>query len=73
MDKLLTRLVLKHGRHYIVHAKEEGRELEQIKENPDYMVTPHPTYNAFRFEDLDKEQVCGKLEPHRWKGFRGRE
>lgn len=33
MDKLLTRLVLKGGKHYVVHAGEEGRELEQIRQD----------------------------------------
>ncbi len=62
MDKLLTRLALKHGKHYIVHAKEEGKELEKIKERADYTVTPHPTYNAFRFEGLSKEQARDRLD-----------
>lgn len=62
MDKLLTRLVLKHGKHYIVHAKDEGKELEKIKKRPDYTVTPHPTYNAFRFEGLSKEQARERLD-----------
>ena len=57
LDKLLTKLVLKSGKHYIVHAKEEGRELEQIRQDADYTVTPHPTYNAFRFEGMSKRQA----------------
>ncbi len=61
MDKLLTRLVLKHGKHYIVHAREEGKELMQIKENPDYVVTPHPTYNAFCFDGISKVQARDML------------
>lgn len=61
MDKLLTRLVLKGGKHYIVHAKEEGKELEQIRQNADYVVTPHPTYNAFRFEGISKQQARERL------------
>lgn len=61
MDKLLTRLVLKRGRHYIVHAREEGRELEQIRQDADYTVTPHPTYNAFRFEGMSKQQARERL------------
>ncbi|MDE6882210.1 MAG: glycosyltransferase [Lachnospiraceae bacterium] len=67
MDKLLTRLVLKHGKHYIVHAREEGKELTQIKENPDYVVTPHPTYNAFCFEGISKEQARDRLEIEKGK------
>lgn len=61
MDQLLTKIALKHGRHYIVHAQEEGRELERIKKRPDYVVTPHPTYNAFRFEGLSKAQARERL------------
>lgn len=62
MDKLLTRMALKRGKHYIVHAKEEGRELKKIKERPDYVVTPHPTYNAFQFEGISKEQARDRLQ-----------
>ena len=61
MDRLLTRIALKPGRHYIVHAAEEGRELEKIKAEPDYVVTPHPTYNAFRFEGMSREQARERL------------
>lgn len=62
MDKLFTRLVLKNGRYYIVHAKEEGRELEQIKQGANYVVTPHPTYNAFCFEGMSKQQARERLQ-----------
>ena len=62
LDRLLTRIALKHGRHFIVHAAEEGRELEKIKAEPDYVVTPHPTYNAFRFEGMSKGQAREKLD-----------
>ncbi len=61
MDKFLTRLVLKNSSHFIVHAKEEAKELERIKPNPDYIVTPHPTYNAFRFEGMSRERAQEKL------------
>lgn len=61
LDKLLTRLALKRGNHYILHAEEEGKELEKIKQRPDYVVTPHPTYNAFRFEGMSKAQARDRL------------
>lgn len=61
LDKLLTRLALKRGKHYILHAEEEGKELEKIKQRPDYVVTPHPTYNAFRFEGMSKAQARDRL------------
>lgn len=62
MDRFLTRLALTHGSHYIVHAREEAGELEKIRKNPDYVVTPHPTYNAFRFEGMSKAQARERLQ-----------
>lgn len=61
LDKFLTKLVLSGGRHFVVHAKEEGEELKKIKKNPDYTVTPHPTYNMFRFENMTRKQAREKL------------
>lgn len=61
MDKKLTKLALNNGSHFIVHAKEEARELEKIQPAPDYVVTPHPTYNAFRFEGMSREQAREQL------------
>lgn len=60
-DKLLTRLALSGGSHFIVHAAEEAKELKKIQADPDYAVTPHPTYNAFRFEGMSREQAREKL------------
>lgn len=60
-DKNLTRLTLKKGEHFIVHAKEEEEELKQIMQNPDCQVTPHPSYNAFCFEHMTKTQAREKL------------
>lgn len=61
LDKKLTRLTLKNGKHFIVHAKEEAEELRQIMPNPDYQVTPHPSYNAFCFENMTKLQARERL------------
>lgn len=60
-DKLLTKLTLKNGKHFIVHAGDEAGELECIMKQPDYQVTPHPTYNAFCFENMTKAQARKKL------------
>lgn len=62
LDRFLTRLALRQGSHYIVHAVKEGEELQKIKSNSDYVVTPHPTYNAFRFEGMSKEEARKRLE-----------
>lgn len=61
LDRFFTRLALNNGSHFIVHAGEETKELERIKSNPDYTVTPHPTYNAFRFEGMSKAQARERL------------
>lgn len=60
-DKKLTKLTLRNGKHFIVHAKEEEAELKQIMPNPDCRVTPHPSYNAFCFEHMTKAQARDKL------------
>lgn len=57
MDRRLTKLTLRGGDHFILHAKEEGKQLETILSHPDYVVTPHPTYNMFLFEHLSREQA----------------
>lgn len=61
LDKKLTRLTLRNGKHFIVHAKEEEAELKQIMPNPDCQVTPHPSYNAFCFEHMTKAQARKRL------------
>lgn len=61
LDKKLTKITLKNGSHFIVHAKEEEAELKQIMPNPDCQVTPHPSYNAFCFEHRTKAQAREKL------------
>lgn len=62
LDRKLTRLTLKNGKHFIVHANEEEAELKQIMPNPDCQVTPHPSYNAFCFEHMTKAQARERLK-----------
>lgn len=61
LDKKLTKLTLRNGKHFIVHAKEEEAELKQIMPNPDSRVTPLPSYNAFCFEHMTKAQARERL------------
>lgn len=61
LDKLLTGLALNNGSHFIVHAAEEAKELSKMQTNPDYVVTPHPTYHAFRFEGMSRERARERL------------
>lgn len=61
MDKRLARMVLARGKHFIVHAAKEKEELLRIKADADIVVTPHPTYNAFRFENMAKAQARERI------------
>ncbi len=63
MDKFLTRLVLRKGDYFIVHSKNDGQDLLSIKENAEFMQSPHPTYNAFKIRNITKE--CAKQELHK--------
>ena len=61
LDKFLTRLVLSGGKHFIVHANDEAKELTQITQDADYRITPHPTYNMFQFEHMTKKDARKRL------------
>lgn len=55
MDKQLTKLALKRGYAFIVQSKTDSENLKKIIDNPKFELTVHPTYNAFRFENMTKE------------------
>lgn len=57
MDRMLTKCVLKNGDGFIVHSKMEGNELLTINQKADYIVTPHPTYNAFRLKGMSRQEA----------------
>ncbi|MCI8926003.1 MAG: glycosyltransferase family 4 protein [Lachnospiraceae bacterium] len=57
MDKFLTKKALKKGNYYIVQSKQDEEDLKTIMKEPIYTRTVHPTYNAFKFENLSKEKA----------------
>ncbi|MCR5603760.1 MAG: glycosyltransferase family 4 protein [Lachnospiraceae bacterium] len=61
LDKQLTRMALKRGNKYILHAQGEVKELLSIRPDADYRVTVHPTYSAFNFENMDIRTARNKL------------
>jgi len=61
LDKKLTRLVLKQGDYFILHSQTEADELLSIKNDANYKVQVHPTYSAFRFQHMDKEEARRQL------------
>ena len=61
MDKKLTRMALKRGDKFILHAQGEVRDLLSIKPEARYKVQVHPTYSAFNFENMDTETARKRL------------
>lgn len=57
MDKRLTKMTLKNGDCYIVQSKQDEEDLKTIIREPVYERTVHPTYNAFKFEELSKPKA----------------
>lgn len=57
LDKNLTKLALKQGNCYIVQSKQDEEDLKTILKNPVYERTVHPTYNAFKYEDMTREKA----------------
>lgn len=57
MDRFLTKLVLRQADGYVVQSHLDEKDLLTIKADADYVVTPHPTYNAFRMKGMDREEA----------------
>lgn len=61
MDKFLTKLTLKKGKCYIVQSKKDADDLKTIIKNPVFKQTVHPTYNAFKIENMSREEARKRL------------
>ena len=61
MDRMLTRGTLKKGGCFIVHSQKDEEDLKSILPSPVYRRTVLPTYNAFHFHDLTKDDARGRL------------
>lgn len=63
LDRRLTKIALKKGSNFILHAHEEEKELETIMKGSGYRkrVTPHPTYDAFKLSGIGKSEAREKL------------
>ena len=57
MDRKLAKSVLKKGDLFIVHSTQDAKDLLTIVENAVFEKAVHPTYNAFKFEDMSKEKA----------------
>lgn len=56
LDRFLTKMVMAKGDYYIVQSKQDEEDLKTIRKNPKYKRTVHPTYNAFKIQNLDKAE-----------------
>ena len=57
LDQKLTRMVLKQGDGFVLHSQTEAKDLLSIKPDATYKVQVHPTYNAFKLENMSKEHA----------------
>lgn len=55
-DHFLTRRVLSKGDGFIVHSIQDEEDLHSIKKEAICTRTVHPTYNAFKINQLSKEK-----------------
>lgn len=60
-DRLLAKMVLRQGDSFIVQSGKDGEDLKTILPDAVYEQTVHPTYNAFKFEEMSKEEGRRRL------------
>ncbi len=56
-DRKLTRMVLKRGDAFIVQSGKDAEDLTSILPGARFEQAVHPTYNAFKFENMSKEKA----------------
>ncbi|MCM1144052.1 MAG: glycosyltransferase family 4 protein [Blautia sp.] len=61
-DKMLTKMVLKQGSYFITQSEMDAADLQSVKPEAKFAVTPHPTYNAFKIADMSKAEARKKLQ-----------
>ena len=54
LDKWLTKRTLKKGNYYIVQSSQDENDLKTIIPNAKYIRAVHPTYNAFKMQNMSK-------------------
>lgn len=57
LDKALTRCTLATGDAFIVHSRQDLKDLQSIRHTDRAVLNPHPTYEAFRSGTLTKAQA----------------
>lgn len=62
LDRFLTRLALNRGNGFIVQSQTDALDLKTAIPAAIFRQTVHPTYNAFQFLHLSKEEARAELE-----------
>ena len=57
MDRMLTKMVLKRGNAFIVQSGKDAKDLQTILPGAKYEQAVHPTYKAFKFENMSKKKA----------------
>ena len=57
LDRQLCRSALRHGDYFITHSKKDAEDLRTIRQDAKCLVAVHPTYDAFLFQGLSREQA----------------
>ena len=57
LDRKLTRMTLKHGDYFTVHANSDADDLRSMLPDANLQVTVHPAYNFFKQKDMSKEEA----------------
>lgn len=57
MDRKLTKITLKQGDYFTVHAQSDADDLKSILPDADMRVTVHPAYNFFKQKDMTKDEA----------------
>lgn len=61
LDKVLSKWTLRQGKCFIVQSGQDADDLESIIKNPVFEQAVHPTYNAFKFINMSKEEARAEL------------
>ena len=62
LDRKLTRMALRQGNCCIVQSGQDEEDLKTILKNPVYERTVHPTYDAFKYKNMTREQARQLLQ-----------
>lgn len=57
MDRFLAKLMLRQGDYFIAQSRMDAEDLLSVKSDASYVVTPHPTYNAFKIKNLSMKEA----------------